>query len=76
MRVHKIDKGLEPGVAMWKAVAAYNHSIHNVTGFTSLGVLFGLSERKRDYEGKAVDEETTKKIISNKIRIGKLWGKV
>nr|XP_014279137.1 uncharacterized protein LOC106682663 [Halyomorpha halys] len=32
LRLYQIDKGLEPDVAIPKAIAAYNHSVHTVTG--------------------------------------------
>nr|XP_024218674.1 uncharacterized protein LOC112211370 [Halyomorpha halys] len=39
LRVYQLDKGLEPHEAMTKAVVAYNHSIHAITGFLPFKIL-------------------------------------
>ncbi|XP_066900960.1 uncharacterized protein [Halyomorpha halys] len=39
LRIYKIEKGLELNVAMCKGIAAYNHSIHSVTGFSPFEIL-------------------------------------
>ncbi|XP_066905642.1 uncharacterized protein [Halyomorpha halys] len=53
--LYHIDKGLEPDVAMPKAIAAYNHSIHTATGFSPFEI--GLQGHQRYYKGMGVDGE-------------------
>ncbi|XP_066902886.1 uncharacterized protein [Halyomorpha halys] len=45
-RMYQLDKGLEPDEAMIRAITAYNHSVHTVTGFALFKILFGLRGRK------------------------------
>ncbi|XP_066908340.1 uncharacterized protein [Halyomorpha halys] len=42
LRLYQADQGLEPDVAMPKAIAAYNHSVHSVTGFRRFRCFCGL----------------------------------
>ncbi|XP_066908333.1 uncharacterized protein [Halyomorpha halys] len=68
----QIDKGLEPDVAMPKAIATYNHSVHTVTGFSPFETLFGLRGHRQDYKGTAVDSE---EIHNIHVARRKLWEK-
>lgn len=65
LRIYHVEKGLEPDVAMKKAVMAYNHSIHAATGFSSFEVLFGLREWGRDNTSTVVDEEMSERVVNN-----------
>lgn len=76
LRVYYANKGLEPDVAMPRAVAAYNHSIHSVTGFSPFEVLFGLRERRRSKEETVSDEDRAQQLRNNRVTLGKIWGKV
>nr|XP_014293225.1 uncharacterized protein LOC106691842 [Halyomorpha halys] len=48
--VYQLEKGLEPDEAMERAITAYNHSIHSVTGFSPFEIIFGLRGRRRNYQ--------------------------
>ncbi|XP_066904201.1 uncharacterized protein [Halyomorpha halys] len=72
LRVYQLDKGLEPDDAMNRALAAYNHSIHTVTGFSTFEVLFGMRGRRRDYRGTVGEGET----IHNGASLRKVWDRV
>ncbi|XP_066907737.1 uncharacterized protein [Halyomorpha halys] len=72
LRVNHLDKGLEPDDAMNRAIAAYNHFIHTVTGFSPFEVLFGMRGRRRDYRGSVVEGET----ILDGSSLRKVWGRV
>ncbi|XP_014293881.1 uncharacterized protein [Halyomorpha halys] len=73
LRVYQLDKGLEPDEAMIRAIAAYNHSVHMVTGFAPFEILFGLRGRKRDYRNTVINGE---EIVGNGMALKKTWDKV
>ncbi|XP_066909591.1 uncharacterized protein [Halyomorpha halys] len=73
LRLYQADQGLEPDVAMPKAMAAYNHSVHTVTGFSPFEILFWLCGIRRDYKGTAGDGD---EISNNHVTRKKLWEKV
>ncbi|XP_066902093.1 uncharacterized protein [Halyomorpha halys] len=68
LRVYQLDKGQEPDGAMIRAIAAYNHSVHTVTGFAPFGILFGLRGRNRNYRNTVIDGE---EIFGNGIPLRK-----
>ncbi|XP_066901646.1 uncharacterized protein [Halyomorpha halys] len=49
LRLYQVDQGPERDVVMLEVNAVYNHSIHAVTGFSTLEVLYGLHGHRRDY---------------------------
>ncbi|XP_066906507.1 uncharacterized protein, partial [Halyomorpha halys] len=57
---------------MPKAMVAYNHSVHTVTGFSPFEVLFGLRGHQRDYKCTAANGE---EIHNNHVARRKLWEK-
>ncbi|XP_066908440.1 uncharacterized protein [Halyomorpha halys] len=42
LHLYQIDNGLEPDVAMPKAIMTYNHSVHTIMGFSLFEILFRL----------------------------------
>lgn len=75
LRVYHVDKGLEPHVAMPRAITAYNHSIHSATGFSPFEMLFGLRGRQRDPTATMVDEETADTLLNNRLELTEIWKK-
>lgn len=75
LRVYHVDKGLEPGVAMPKAITAYNHTIHMATGFSPFEMLFGLRGRQRDTSATVVDEDIAEVLINNRLGLNGVWNK-
>ena len=67
--MYQADQGLEPDVAMPKEIAAYNHSVHTVTGFSLFEILFGLCGIRRDYK---VTEADADEISNNHVTRKKL----
>lgn len=76
LRIYQVEKGLEPDVAMDKAVSAYNHSVHAVTGFSPFEILFGLRNRRRDAISTAVEADVADCLVLNRVTLGKRWDKV
>ncbi|XP_066901550.1 uncharacterized protein [Halyomorpha halys] len=73
LRVYQLEKGLERDEAMERAIAAYNHSIHSVTGFSPFEIIFGLSGRRRNYHDTATEESN---IAVNCMARRKIWARV
>nr|XP_024216664.1 uncharacterized protein LOC112210739 [Halyomorpha halys] len=73
LRVYQLEKGLEPDEAMERAIAAYNHSIHSVTGFSPFEIIFGLRGRRRNYHDTATEESN---IAVNCMQQRKIWARV
>lgn len=73
LRIYQAEHGLDPDIAMEKAVAAYNHSIHTATGFAPFEVLFGLRGRQRDVTATAICSAVRQEAFDRRVALGTLW---